>query len=152
MIRTVRNRSLECAVFIAKLALCFGVLAAVANAKGAITPPPNPPVVIVPPDLPTPEEREAARRKAAAQRQLRAALASTIQDTRTNIVETAELTDEQIAGLYLRQMKRDVSPLVCRVPTNTVEYLIGAGMRIDIAEGTTNAPAAVTPETSPAED
>jgi hypothetical protein len=118
----------------------------------AITPPPSPPITIFPPDLPTPEEREAARRKAAAQRQLRAALASTIQDTRTNIVETAELTDEQIAGLYLRQMKRDVSPLVGRVPTNTVEYLIGAGMRIDIAEGSTNAPAAVAPETSPAED
>lgn len=112
-------------------------------AWAAITPPPPPPFVIEPPVLPTPEERAAAKAKAAAQRQLRAALSATIEDTRTNIAETATLTDEQIAGLYLRQMKRDVTPLVDRVPTNTVEYLVGAGMRLDIAAGNTNASVSV---------
>jgi hypothetical protein len=62
-----------------------------------------------------------------------AALRAAIADTRTNIAETASLTDLQIAALYLAQMHRDVTPLVGRVPTNTVEYLIGAGMRIDLA-------------------
>lgn len=62
-----------------------------------------------------------------------AALRAAIADTRTNIAETAGLTDLQIAALYLAQMHRDVTPLVGRVPTNTVEYLIGAGMRIDLA-------------------
>ena len=62
------------------------------------------------------------------------ALAAAIADTRTNIAEVATLTDLQIAALYLAQLKRDVTPLVGNVPTNTVEYLIGAGMRLDIAE------------------
>lgn len=62
-----------------------------------------------------------------------AALRAAIADTRTNIAETAGLTDFQIAALYLAQMHRDVTPLVGRIPTNTVEYLIGAGMRIDLA-------------------
>lgn len=62
-----------------------------------------------------------------------AALRAAIADTRTNIAETAGLSDLQIAALYLAQMHRDVTPLVGRVPTNTVEYLIGAGMRIDLA-------------------
>ena len=133
----------DVALAVLRVSFYIGILAAVAAlyshpARAAITPPPHPPVVIVEPDLPTPEERESARKKAAAQRQLRAALNATIADTRTNIAETAELTDEQIAGLYLRQMKRDVTPLVGRVPTNTVEYLVGAGMRIDIADGATN--------------
>ncbi len=61
-----------------------------------------------------------------------AALRAAIADTRTNIAETASLTDLQIAALYLAQMHRDVTPLVGNVPTNTVEYLIGAGMRIDL--------------------
>lgn len=61
-----------------------------------------------------------------------AALRSAIADTRSNITETAGLTDLQIAALYLAQMHRDVTPLVGNVPTNTVEYLIGAGMRLDL--------------------
>ena len=61
-----------------------------------------------------------------------AALRAAIADTRTNIEATAGLTDLQIAALYLAQMHRDVTPLVGRVPTNTVEYLIGAGMRLDL--------------------
>ncbi|MBQ3810848.1 MAG: hypothetical protein II839_08545 [Kiritimatiellae bacterium] len=64
-----------------------------------------------------------------------AALRAAIADTRTNIAETAGLTDLQIAALYLAQMHRDVTPLVGRVPTNTVEYLIGAGMRLDLTHG-----------------
>lgn len=62
-----------------------------------------------------------------------AALRAAIADTRTNIAETAGLTDLQIAALYLAQMHRDVTPLVGRIPTNTVEYLIGAGMRLDLS-------------------
>lgn len=69
------------------------------------------------------------------------ALADAIADTRTNIAEVATLTDLQIAALYLAQLKRDVTPLMGHVPTNTVEYLIGAGMRLDLADGSTNAPA-----------
>ena len=61
-----------------------------------------------------------------------AALRAAIADTRTNIAQTAGLTDLQIAALYLAQLTRDVTPLVGNVPTNTVEYLIGAGMRLDL--------------------
>lgn len=64
-----------------------------------------------------------------------AALAAVIADTRANIPETATLTDLQVAALYLAQMQRDVSAYIGRVPTNTVEYLIGAGVRQSIAEG-----------------
>lgn len=62
-----------------------------------------------------------------------AALRAAIADTRTNIAETAGLTDLQIAALYLAQLKRDASPLAALAPTNTIEYLIGAGMRLDLA-------------------
>lgn len=61
-----------------------------------------------------------------------AALRAAIADTRTNIAETAGLTDLQIAALYLAQLKRDATPLSALAPTNTIEYLIGAGMRLDL--------------------
>lgn len=61
-----------------------------------------------------------------------AALRAAIADTRTNIAETAGLTDLQIAALYLSQLKRDATPLSAIAPTNTIEYLIGAGMRLDL--------------------
>lgn len=61
------------------------------------------------------------------------ALRAAIADTRTNIAETAGLTDLQIAALYLSQLKRDAAPLSALAPTNTIEYLIGAGMRLDLA-------------------
>lgn len=61
-----------------------------------------------------------------------AALRAAIADTRTNIAETASLSDLQIAALYLAQMQRDISPLIGHTPTNTIEYLIGAGMRLDL--------------------
>lgn len=64
-----------------------------------------------------------------------AALRAAIADTRTNITETAGLTDLQIAALYLAQLKRDASPLAALAPTNTIEYLIGAGMRLDLTNG-----------------
>ena len=64
-----------------------------------------------------------------------AALRAAIADTRTNIAETAGLTDLQIAALYLAQLKRDASPLAALAPTNTIEYLIGAGMRLDLTNG-----------------
>lgn len=66
-----------------------------------------------------------------------AALRAAIADTRTNIAETAGLTDLQIAALYLAQMHRDVTPLAALAPTNTIEYLIGAGMRLDLTNGET---------------
>lgn len=62
-----------------------------------------------------------------------AALRAAIADTRTNIAETAGLTDLQIAALYLAQLKRDATPLSALAPTNTIEYLIGAGMRLDLS-------------------
>lgn len=61
-----------------------------------------------------------------------AALRAAIVDTRSNITETAGLTDLQIAALYLAQLKRDATPLSALAPTNTIEYLIGAGMRLDL--------------------
>ena len=64
-----------------------------------------------------------------------AALRAAIADTRTNIAETAGLTDLQIAALYLAQLNRDASPLAALAPTNTIEYLIGAGMRLDLTNG-----------------
>ena len=64
-----------------------------------------------------------------------AALRAAIADTRTNIAETVGLTDLQIAALYLAQLKRDASPLAALAPTNTIEYLIGAGMRLDLTNG-----------------
>ena len=62
-----------------------------------------------------------------------AALRAAIADTRTNIAETAGLTDLQIAALYLAQLKRDATPLSAIAPTNTIEYLIGAGRRLDLS-------------------
>ena len=63
-----------------------------------------------------------------------AALRAAIADTRTNIAETAGLSDLQIAALYLAQLTRDATPLTPLVPTNTIEYLIGAGMRLDLQD------------------
>jgi hypothetical protein len=59
-------------------------------------------------------------------------LREVILDTRTNIAETAELSDMQIAGLYIAQMRKPVQPLIAAAATNTIEYAIGAGMRQDL--------------------
>ncbi len=55
-----------------------------------------------------------------------------ITDTRSNITDTAGLSDAEIAGLYLQQMQKPVEPLLEAAPTNTIEYVIGAGMREDL--------------------
>lgn len=61
------------------------------------------------------------------------ALAAVLADTRANMPEAARLTELQLAALYLAQMSKPVAPLAAIAPSNTVEYLIGAGMREDIA-------------------
>ena len=68
------------------------------------------------------------RAKAAALREF----GNVISDTRTNIVETAELSDVDIAHLYLRQTQKTSRELEAIAPTNSLEYLIGAGIRADL--------------------
>lgn len=68
------------------------------------------------------------------------ALRAAIADTRTNIAEVAILSDLQIAALYLSQLKRDASTLAAVAPTNTIEYLIGAGIRLDLRASQTTHP------------
>lgn len=53
-------------------------------------------------------------------------------DTRANIPETATMSDAEVAGLYLQQTKKSADALAAIAPTNTLEYLIGAGMRQDL--------------------
>lgn len=60
------------------------------------------------------------------------AFSAVVDDTRANIPETATLSDIQIAGLYLNQVKKSADELAETAPTNTIEYLIGAGMRKDL--------------------
>jgi hypothetical protein len=60
-----------------------------------------------------------------------------IADTRSNIVECATMSDIEIATLYINQMSKSADKIVA--PTNTLEYLIGAGMREDIATEAQNA-------------
>lgn len=59
-------------------------------------------------------------------------------DTRAHIPEAEALSDTEIAGLYLAQMTKEAEPLLAAAPTNTLEYLIGAGMRLDLAKGKEN--------------
>lgn len=58
-------------------------------------------------------------------------LQAIIADTRTNIVECAELSDVEIALLYLQQMTKKANEINIG-GTNTIEKIIGAGMRDDI--------------------
>ena len=67
-----------------------------------------------------------------AEKQVVQALKAVVADTRSNIVETANLSDIAIAELYLAQTKKDASELMAISPTNTVEYLIGSGIRDDL--------------------
>ena len=59
-------------------------------------------------------------------------LGEVIADSRKNIPELAGLSDVQVAALYLQQMQKPVEELQRIAPTNSLEYLIGAGMRADI--------------------
>ena len=59
-------------------------------------------------------------------------LTAVISDTKASIPETAELSDSQVALLYLSQMRKSASDLEPVAGTNTLEHLIGAGMRQDI--------------------
>ena len=67
-----------------------------------------------------------------AEKQVVQALQAVVADTRSNIVETANLSDIAIAELYLAQTKKDAAALMDISPTNTVEYLIGSGIRADL--------------------
>ena len=60
------------------------------------------------------------------------ALEAVIEDSRKNIPELEGLTDIQVAQLYLAQMAKPVEELQRLAPTNSMEYLIGAGMRQDL--------------------
>lgn len=58
-------------------------------------------------------------------------LQAIIADTRTNIVECANMSDVEIALLYLQQMQKKAADINVG-STNTIERIIGAGMRDDI--------------------
>ncbi len=59
-------------------------------------------------------------------------LGPVIADSRANIPELAGLTDAEVALLYLLQMRKSADDLKSLAPSNTLEYLIGAGMRQDL--------------------
>lgn len=59
-------------------------------------------------------------------------LAVVVADSRKNIPELSQLSDFEIAMLYLAQMIKTSDSLEKIAPTNSLEYLIGAGMRVDI--------------------
>lgn len=60
-------------------------------------------------------------------------LQAIIADTRTNIVECAKMSDVEIALLYLQQMPKKATDINVG-STNTIERIIGAGMRQDISK------------------
>ena len=63
-------------------------------------------------------------------------LGNVIDDTRASIPEAQELSSATIAELYLRQAKKTADELEAIAPTNSLEYLIGAGIRADINNNT----------------
>ena len=54
-----------------------------------------------------------------------------IDDTRANIPECAAMSDVEIASLYIRQMSKSARDINI-ASTNTIDRIIGAGMRQDI--------------------
>lgn len=67
-----------------------------------------------------------------------------IEDSRRNIPELAGLSDVEVAILYLLQMRKAEPDLRPYVPTNTLEYYIGAGMRLDLLTGGVSNPVPVS--------
>lgn len=61
-------------------------------------------------------------------------LSLVVADTRTNMPETVSLSDAEIAGLYIAQMPKEASDLLPTAKTNTIEHIIGAGMRQDLRD------------------
>lgn len=51
-------------------------------------------------------------------------------DTRKNIPECKNMGDIEIAMLYIQQMQKNITDI--NATTNSIEYIIGAGMRDDI--------------------
>lgn len=80
-------------------------------------------------------EVKAAMRRRREDAALLAGIKSVVADTKSNIVEASALSDVEVAGLYAAQMKKPVDALLSVAPTNTVEFIIGAGMRQDIGGG-----------------
>jgi hypothetical protein len=66
------------------------------------------------------------------EQQILTALQAVVSDTRSNITEVAGLSDSEIATLYLQQMRKSTTPLLEFSPVDTVEYVIGAGIRQDL--------------------
>lgn len=60
-------------------------------------------------------------------------LQAVIADTRTNIIECAKMSDAEIALLYLQQMQKRANEINVG-NTNTIERIIGAGIREDISK------------------
>lgn len=58
-------------------------------------------------------------------------LQAIIADTRTNIVECAKMSDVEIAILYLQQMQKKATDINAG-STNTIERIIGDGIRADL--------------------
>lgn len=56
-----------------------------------------------------------------------------IADTRKNIPECKNMSDFEIAALYIQQMTKKATDIKVGT-TNTIERIIGAGMREDIKE------------------
>ena len=67
-----------------------------------------------------------------------------IEDSRRNIPELKGLSDVDVAILYLLQMRKTEAELRPYVPTNTLEYYIGAGMRLDLLTGGVSNPVPVS--------
>lgn len=67
------------------------------------------------------------------EQQILTSLQAVVSDTRTNITEVAELSDIEIATLYLQQMRKSTTPLLELSPVDTVEYVIGTGIRQDLS-------------------
>lgn len=63
------------------------------------------------------------------ERMAKAALPAIIADTRENIPEVANLTDSEIAALYIAQMDKPATNTA-----ETISHLIGRGMREDISK------------------
>ena len=63
-----------------------------------------------------------------------ATMADKIAESKRLVPGAENLTDLEVAELYAAQMTKSVELLIAAAPTNTIEYLIGAGMAIDIAE------------------
>lgn len=59
-----------------------------------------------------------------------------VEDSKKNIPELENLDTQTIAMLYIAQMTKDADLLRKYAPSNTLEYLVGAGIRMDLVAST----------------